>query len=96
MVQKTYYKTKDYCKVKFSLTAEEAATVEILGLNKDWENAVIMKKKKDGTFSADVTLPKDSQHEFRYLVDENVWMNEPDADAEAANVYGSRNSVITL
>lgn len=46
MVQKTYYKTKDYCKVKFSFTVENAETVEILGLNSDWENSVIMSRKK--------------------------------------------------
>ena len=56
MVQKTYYKTKEYCKVKFSFTADAAETIEILGLNSDWKKSVIMSKKKDGTFSADVNL----------------------------------------
>lgn len=96
MVQKTYFKTKDYCKVKFSFKPESAETVEILGLNSDWQNAVIMSRKKDGTFSADVNLPKDSQHEFRYLVDEKDWLNEPDADQEIPNIYGSTNSLITV
>jgi hypothetical protein len=31
MVQKTYYKTKDYCKVKFSFAADAAETIEIVG-----------------------------------------------------------------
>ena len=44
MVQKTYFKTKDYCKVKFSFNAENAETIEILGLNSDWENAIVMSK----------------------------------------------------
>jgi Glycogen recognition site of AMP-activated protein kinase len=96
MVQKTYYKTKDYCKVKFSFTVENAETIEILGLNSDWENSVIMSKKKDGTFSADVNLPKDSTHEFKYLVNEKEWLNEPEADTVAQNVYGGTNSVISL
>jgi exopolyphosphatase/guanosine-5'-triphosphate,3'-diphosphate pyrophosphatase len=48
MVQKTYFKTKDYCKVKFTFNVENAETVEILGLNSDWENSVLMSKKKDG------------------------------------------------
>jgi hypothetical protein len=96
MVQKTYYKTKDYCKVKFAFKAEHAETIEILGLNSDWENSIIMSRKKDGTFSADVNLPKDSKHEFRYLVNETEWLNEPGADEEAPNVFGSSNSVITL
>jgi 1,4-alpha-glucan branching enzyme len=96
MVLKTYYKTKDYCKVKFSFKIENAETVEILGLNSDWQNSVIMSKKKDGSFIADVTLPKDSKHEFKYRVNETEWINEPEADSQAPNEYGGSNSVIVL
>lgn len=96
MVQKTYYKTKEYCKVKFSFKAEDAETIEILGLNSDWENSIIMSKKKDGTFSADVNLPKDSTHEFKYRVNEALWVNEPEADKEVPNAFGGNNSVIVL
>jgi hypothetical protein len=96
MVQKTYFKTKDYCKVKFSFTVENAETVEILGLNSDWENAVIMSKKKDGTFTADINLPKESKHEFKYRVNETDWINDPEADGETTNVYGGSNSVLVL
>jgi hypothetical protein len=96
MIQKTYYKTKDYCKVKFSFKLEDAETVEILGLNSDWKNSVIMSKKKDGTFTADVNLPKDSKHEFKYRINQAEWKNEPEADAEAPNEFGGINSVLTL
>jgi len=96
MVQKTYYKTKDYCKVKFSFATDAAETIEIVGLNSDWKNSVIMSKKKDGSFSADVNLPKDSTHEFKYLVNETLWLNEPEADKEVPNAFGGSNSVIVL
>lgn len=96
MVQKTYLKTKELCKVKFSFKPEEAATVEILGLNSDWENAILMSKKKDGTFSCDVSLPKNTQHEFMYRIDEKQWLNEPEADAQQPNIFGGVNSVIIL
>ncbi len=96
MLQKTYYKTKDYCKVKFSYQVENAEVVEILGLNSDWENAIIMSKKKDGTFSADVNLPKDSTHEFKYRINSMQWVNEPEADHEVPNVFGGSNSVVAL
>ena len=96
MVQKTYYKTKEYCKVKFSLTADAAETIEILGLNSDWKNSVIMSKKKDGSFSADINLPKDSTHEFKYLVNETLWLSDPEADKEVPNEFGGSNSVIII
>ena len=96
MVQKTYYKTKNYCKVKFSFTIENAETIEILGLNNDWQNSVIMSRKKDGTFSADVNLPKDSRQEFKYLVNETEWINDPEADGQEPNLFGGTNSIISL
>ena len=96
MVLKTYFKTKDYCKVKFSFKVENAETVEILGLNSDWQKSITMSKKKDGSFSADVTLPKDSKRQFKYLVNETIWLDEPEADAHEPNEYGGSNSVIIL
>ena len=96
MIQKTYFKTKDYCKVKFSFDTENAETVEVLGLNSDWENAIILKKKKDGTFSADVSLPKDTEQQFKYLVNKTEWVNDTEADSQLANEYGGTNSVIIL
>jgi hypothetical protein len=96
MVQKTYFKTKDYCKVKFALNIEHAETVEILGLNSDWENSIVMRKKKDGTFTSDVSLPKNLTHEFKYLVNKTEWLNEPEADAQHPNGFGGNNSVLIL
>ncbi len=96
MIQKTYFKTKDYCKVKFSFTPENAETVEVMGLNSDWENGLILKKKKDGTFTAEVSLPKDTQQQFKYLVNKTEWLNDEEADSQLANEYGGTNSVLVL
>lgn len=96
MIQKTYFKTKTYCKVKFSFKVENAETIEILGLNSDWENSILMSKKKDGSFSAEVSLPKDSKHEFKYRINDTEWVNDPASDSEHPNAYGGSNSVIVL
>ena len=96
MIQKTYFKTKDYCKVKFSLENETAETAAIVGLNSDWQTSVLMSKKKDGSFVAEVNLPKDSVHEFKYFVNEAEWINDSSADRFEPNVYGETNSVIAL
>lgn len=96
MVQKSYFKTKDYCKVKFSLHPGNAETVSIRGLNGNWNEAVDMKKKKDGSFSVEVKLPKESEHQFKYLVNETEWLNETEADNEVPNEYGGTNSVLSL
>lgn len=96
MIQKTYFKTKDYCKVKFVLAPENAETVAIAGLNNDWQNLIAMKPKKDGSFACEVSLRKGSEHEFKYLVNETLWLTEPDADEEKKNTFGTTNSVLVL
>ena len=96
MLQKTYVKTKDLWKVKFILKPDNAETVELLGLNSDWENSIALSKKKDGTFSAEVTLPKNTEHEFKYRVNKTEWLEEPDADKQSVNAFGSVYSVLVL
>jgi len=56
----------------------------------------VMSKKKDGSFTCDVSLPKNSQHEFKYRVNATEWINEPEADAQQPNEFGGNNSVINL
>ncbi|WP_240040709.1 isoamylase early set domain-containing protein [Pseudocnuella soli] len=82
--------------MKFSFKVENAETIEILGLNSDWENSVVMSRKKDGTFSCELSLPKNSEHEFKYRINETEWMNDPDADDQKINEFGTKNSVIVL
>ena len=96
MLQKTFIKSKGAYKVKFTLKPANAKTVELLGLNSDWENPVPLSKKKDGSFSIEIALPKDTKHEFKYRIDQTEWLTEEDADAEAPNGLGSTNSVLVL
>ncbi len=96
MITKTIYKTKDYSKVKFTYADKTAASVKILGLNNDWDTAVEMNKKKDGTFSTEIALPKNSSQTFKYLVDDTLWVTDPEADAQTADGFGASNSVINV
>lgn len=96
MIQKTYFKTKEYSKVKFSIAVENAETVEIFGLNNDWDTPVEMKKKKDGSFSCELNLPKNTSQEFKYRINGAEWINDPAADNESPNAFGGTNSVIAV
>jgi len=96
MVQKTYLKTKDLCKVKFSVDADNAKSVKILGLNDDWNTPVVMSKKKTGEFSIEVSLPKNSAHQFKYLIDDSEWIIDPQSDSLSPDAFGGNNSVISL
>lgn len=96
MIQKTLYKTKDYAKVKFLVDFVAAEQVEVVGLNGDWENGITLNKKKDGSFTAEVNLPKNSRYEFKYRLNNSEWVNEPQGDGEVLNVFGTSNSLIEL
>ncbi len=97
MIEKTIYKTKEYGKVKFLLNVENADIVEVRGLNGDWLTPVEMKqRKKDGIYWVEVQLPKDSRHEFRYFINNEYWLNEPDADGQQENAFGDSNSVLVM
>ena len=96
MIQKTYLKTKDHCKVKFTMHLAEAERVEIRGLNGDWNAPIQMNRKKGGVFESVQTLPRHSQHEFKFLVDGTEWRNDPDADREALNGFGGTNTLLVL
>ncbi len=95
MIQTTYLKTKKVCKVKFTFNGALAEKVELFGLNNDWQNPVEMIKKKDGSFSAEVSLPIYSKQEFKYLVNGTEWVTEPETE-ESWNEFGTINSVINL
>ncbi|WP_419800526.1 isoamylase early set domain-containing protein [Mucilaginibacter sp.] len=95
MIQTTYFKTKKVCKVKFSFNGALAEKVELFGLNNDWQTPVVMTRKKDGSFAAEVSLPNNSKQEFRYLINGTDWVNEPDTE-QSWNEYGTTNSVINL
>ncbi len=54
-----------------------------------------MIRKKDGSFSAEVSLPIYSKQEFKYLVNGTEWATEPEIE-ENRNGFGTTNSVINL
>lgn len=96
-ITKQYLKSKPVCKVTFSVPAEEAKEVAVVGSFNEWDSkATALKKLKNGTFKGTLNLEKDNSYEFRYLVDGN-YINDEQADAYAWNDYaGAENGVLTV
>ena len=46
--------------------------------------------------SIDVNLPKDSQHEFKYLVDQEKLVKLILVQPDIQNVFGTTNSVLSI
>jgi 1,4-alpha-glucan branching enzyme len=99
-LKKQYLKKTRACKVTFSLSKEvvgSAANVNLVGDFNDWSLSMTpMKRLKNGTFTATVTLQANGEYHFRYLVDGHRWENDWNADKYVPNAHGSDDSVVVL
>ena len=98
MLKKNFSKSGEKCRVTFKLPAEvEAKEVALCGEFNDWDpSAHPMKQLKDGSFSTTISLDAGRSYRFRYLLDEERWENDWEADGYVSNEHGSEDSVIEL
>jgi len=84
-ISKNSLKTRPVCKVKFQLSEAEAHGASVMYLvgdfNKWDDTSHPMKKTKDGGFSLEIELPLGQDCQCRYRSGDNVWFNDPEADA---------------
>jgi 1,4-alpha-glucan branching enzyme len=98
-LKKQFLKSRPVCKVTFRLTKKEAGdaeTVHLVGDFNDWDTtAMPMQSLKSGDFKTTLDLGLDAEYEFRYLIDEEEWANDADADKLVDTPYPDvKNSVI--
>lgn len=101
MFTKQYLKTKPICKVTFKVLKKNigsARSVKIIGEFNNWDlDTPAMKKLKSGDFLFNIDLNADQAYQFRYLVDNEKWLNDENADAYLPSPFpGIDNSVIAL
>jgi 1,4-alpha-glucan branching enzyme len=99
-LRKQYRKTDALCTVTFSLPKAGVASARAVNIVSDFNgwnpDGNPMKKKKNGNFSASVTLARGREYQFRYLLDGGLWENDWKADKYVANEHGSENSVVVV
>jgi Carbohydrate-binding module 48 (Isoamylase N-terminal domain) len=99
-LKKQYLKKPRVCKVTFSLPKEaagSAANVSLVGDFNEWSKETVpMKRLKNGTFTATVTLEPSKEYHFRYFVDGQRWENDWHADKYVPNSHGSDDSVVVV
>ena len=97
-IKKEYLIRKGVCKVTFRLpkvAAPGARNVSIVGDFNGWNiYANPMKKLKSGDFTITLELQSGKEYQFRYLIDDNRWENDWNADKYVKGPFGSDNSVI--
>ncbi len=100
-IKKQYLKSKPVCKATFRIPEEKGKpvkTAHIVGEFNDWSFfSTPMKKLKSGAFTATLDLEPGKEYQFRYLLDNEIWENESDADKSTPTPFGdSENSVIVI
>lgn len=100
-MKKTVLKTRNACKVTFELPKAAVAGAKkifVVGDFNEWrENETSLKKRKDGSFSVTLELPRGRSYRFRYLLDGKRWENDWSADRyEPSGLGGEENSVVEV
>ncbi len=87
---------KGVCKVTFELPKEVGAqTASVVGEFNNWDaEATPMKRKRDGSFSAAISLDAGKEYRFRYWLDNARWENDWNADAYIPNAFGTEDSLV--
>jgi 1,4-alpha-glucan branching enzyme len=97
-ISKKFLKNQAVCKVQFRLSAEEvqgASEVFLVGDFNSWNHTSDpMKRRKDGAFSLEIKLPSGQDYRFRYRTDDNVWFNDPEADALVPCVHAAAENFL--
>ncbi|MBT8066187.1 MAG: isoamylase early set domain-containing protein [Gammaproteobacteria bacterium] len=98
-INKRYFKTKPHCTVTFRLPKRDAGAAQkasVVGEFNEWQTAATpMTRLKDGSFKATVNLAPGRQYQFRYLLDDNRWVNEAEAEAFVpTEFHDAENSVV--
>ena len=98
-IKKEYFNEYRKCRVTFILPREigkYAQKAHVVGEFNRWtHSATPMKKLKNGTFVAIIELPIHREYQFRYLLDNKVWVNDSDADRFEPTPFGdSENCVL--
>lgn len=97
---KQYNEKKPVCKVTFKLEKNMASSAHKVYLTGDFNNwdveSTPMKRLKGGDFTVTLDLEKGREYQFKYLTDNDKWLNETHADKYVINEFQGENSVIIV
>ena len=100
-IRKQYLKDGLKCNVTFRIPGDIAGNARqacVVGEFNGWDStAAPMKKFKNGSFSLTMSLPVGNVYQFRYILDDDGWISETEADGLVYCPFGQcDNSVLNL
>ena len=101
MLKKKYIKSRKVCRVTFELPAAqlpegvEANSVHLAGDFNDWDlTATPMKLNRKKIYRVVLDLTPGQSYQFRYVLNQDRWINDWEADDYVANSIGEDNCVV--
>ena len=85
--------------VLFTISAEVlggAKKASIAGEFNNWDVTANPFKITKGVGKAKISLEKGREYQYRFVINEETWVNDPCATKQVGNEFGEQNSVICL
>lgn len=94
MITKDASRANDKTQVTFALPRDPATeTACVCGDWDDWQPKHTM-HQENGDWKYILELESGKEYQFRYLVNGEQWLNDPNADKHVPNPFGSENFVV--
>jgi hypothetical protein len=87
----------NYLKRKFIFHSPEAKSVKIVGSFNNWmpTDDYLMQQNENGTWSKVITLAP-GEYQYKFIVDDDRWVEDKNNSNVAINSYGDKNSVLLV
>jgi serine protease AprX len=84
-------------KIIFCFTAREAKSVILAGDFTDWMNdKIAMERVNDFQWRADLPLLAAGNYRYKFLIDDDKWIHDPDNPLNEKDPFGGLNSVLVV
>jgi 1,4-alpha-glucan branching enzyme len=98
-MKKQISKTTAKATVTFSISAEllnGAKKASVAGEFNGWNPETNPFRMCKGVGSAKVELEKGKEYQYKFVINGEKWVNDPEADKQVGNEFGETNSVVVL
>lgn len=98
MIRRSYYNNGRTCRLTFRHCPDQpVASLHLVSSHDDWSTSDRpMMQRKDGCYSTSLVVPGGTRVQFRYLMDNEIWINDDDADEFVNNNHGETDGVIVV